>query len=185
MNKNIYYQYYTSPVGQLLLIANQQGLIGVEFEQEQLTRQTVEWQPISSNDPMYAVFSKTCDLLDRYFAGEAVSFSQLDFLAPQGTAFQQAVWQALRHIPYGKTTSYGKIAVRLGKPKAMRAVGGAVGRNPISILVPCHRVLGKNNSLTGFGGGLATKRYLLTLEGVKFKDKGTEFVNPKQKKWCP
>ncbi|VEI44992.1 methylated-DNA--protein-cysteine methyltransferase [Actinobacillus equuli] len=86
-------------------------------------------------------------------------------------------------IPYGKTTSYGEIAQQLGKPNAMRAVGGAVGRNPISIIVPCHRVLGKSQTLTGFGGGLPAKRYLLELEGIDFKDKGIEFVNPKHKKW--
>lgn len=107
----------------------------------------------------------------------------MDFLAPQGTPFQQSVWKILREIPYGQTTTYGEIATQLGKPSAMRAVGGAVGRNPISILVPCHRVLGKNQALTGFGGGLPNKRFLLQLEDITYKDKGIEFVKPKTKKW--
>ncbi len=86
-------------------------------------------------------------------------------------------------IPYGKTTSYGEIALSLNNPKAVRAVGGAVGRNPISILIPCHRVLGKAQALTGFGGGLPAKRYLLQLEKIEYKDKGIEFVQHKNKKW--
>ncbi|ASU16955.1 putative methylated-DNA--protein-cysteineS-methyltransferase [Actinobacillus pleuropneumoniae] len=184
MKSTIYYQYYDSPVGKLLLIANDKGLIGIEFEQEQLTSDAQKWQKANeTSGQIFEIFCKTRDILDRYFAGEKLEFRHLDFLAPQGTEFQKSVWQILLTIPYGKTTSYGEIARQLGKPNAMRAVGGAVGRNPISIIVPCHRVLGKSQTLTGFGGGLPAKRYLLALEGIHFKDKGIEFVNPKHKKW--
>ncbi|ABY69502.1 methylated-DNA--[protein]-cysteine S-methyltransferase [Actinobacillus pleuropneumoniae] len=184
MKSTIYYQYYDSPVGKLLLIANDKGLIGIEFEQEQLTSDAQKWQEANeTSGQIFEIFCKTRDILDRYFAGEKLEFRHLDFLAPQGTEFQKSVWQILLTIPYGKTTSYGEIARQLGKPNAMRAVGGAVGRNPISIIVPCHRVLGKSQTLTGFGGGLPAKRYLLALEGIHFKDKGIEFVNPKHKKW--
>ncbi|WP_150539482.1 methylated-DNA--[protein]-cysteine S-methyltransferase [Actinobacillus vicugnae] len=184
MSSAIHYQYYSSPVGNLLLIANQQGLLGIEFEQEQLTTDAEHWQLANeTSGQIYDIFCKTRVILDRYFAGEKIEFQHLDFLAPQGTAFQKSVWKILLEIPYGKTTSYGEIAQQLGNPNAMRAVGGAVGRNPISIIIPCHRVLGKSQTLTGFGGGLPAKRYLLALEGIHFKDKGIEFVNPKHKKW--
>lgn len=184
MESTLYYQYYYSPVGKLLLIVDKNGLLGIEFEQEQYTTSIPNWQESKkASGQIQAIFCKTCDVLDRYFQGEKIDFDKLDFLAPQGTAFQQSVWKILLEIPYGKTTSYGEIAKQLGKPNAMRAVGGAVGRNPISILIPCHRVLGKTQNLTGFGGGLPAKRYLLSLEGVKFIDKGIEFVNPKNKKW--
>lgn len=180
----IYYHFYPSPIGNLLCIANQTGLIGIEFEQEQATTHLEKWQQITEmSGQIGAIFCKTTDTLNRYFAKKTVDFSSLDYLAPQGTPFQHAVWDCLRQIPYGKTTNYGEIAHQLGKPNAMRAVGNAVGRNPISILIPCHRVLGKNQSLTGFGGGLPTKRFLLALENIAYKNQGREFVNPKTKKW--
>jgi O-6-methylguanine DNA methyltransferase len=105
------------------------------------------------------------DELRRYFAGERVQFScPLDL---RGTAFQLAVWQELRHIPYGETRSYGEIAQAIGRPTASRAVGAANGANPVAIIVPCHRVIGSNGALTGYGGGLSTKAWLLSLEGIK------------------
>ena len=105
--------------------------------------------------------------LQRYFAGERISFScPLDL---QGTAFQINVWQALSAIPYGKTRSYGEIAQVIGRPAASRAVGAANGANPVAIIVPCHRVIGSTGTLTGYGGGLPTKSWLLALEGVKHK----------------
>lgn len=180
----IYYQHYTSPVGNLLLLAQNNKLIYIEFEQEQ--RQTLQENFIKASETsgkIWQIFCKTAAVLDRYFQGEQLDFSALDFLAPQGTAFQQAVWQKLREIPYGTTITYGEIATQLGKPNAMRAVGGAVGRNPISILIPCHRVLGKNQTLTGFGGGLPNKRFLLQLEKIEYQDKGVEFVKPKKAKF--
>lgn len=181
---SIFYQYYASPVGNLLLLAKENGLIAIEFDEEQVTTKVGNFtQATATSGVVFEIFCKTQEILDRYFQGDKIDFSQLDFLAPQGTAFQQSVWQILRQIPYGSITSYGEIAKQLGKPNAMRAVGGAVGRNPISILIPCHRVLGKNQSLTGFGGGLPNKRYLLQLEGIGYKDQGIEFVNPKTKHW--
>lgn len=184
MKSQIYYDYYQSPVGRLLLLAQNEGLIYIEFEQEQRTTSVEPFTKASSTSrAILEIFCKTKEILDRYFAGEKIPFQQLDFLAPQGTEFQQSVWKILREIPYGETTTYGEIAKKLGKPSAMRAVGGAVGRNPISILIPCHRVLGKNQALTGFGGGLPNKRFLLTLEGIAYQDQGIEFVNPKIKKW--
>lgn len=180
----IFYHYTPSPVGNLLLIANEKGLLGIEFEAEQRTTSPENWQKATpASGQVFEIFCKTEEILDRYFQGEKIAFHQLDFLAPQGTDFQKAVWKILLEIPYGKTTTYGDIATQLGKPNAMRAVGGAVGRNPISIIIPCHRVLAKNHALTGFGGGLPAKRYLLALEGVAFKDQGVEFVKPKTKKW--
>ncbi|EQA00745.1 methylated-DNA--[protein]-cysteine S-methyltransferase [Glaesserella parasuis] len=184
MKFQIFYQFYDSPVGKLLLIANQTGLLGIEFEQEQQTLNFQQWKcSEQASGEIQQLFCKTVQVLNRYFSGENVAFCQLDFLNPQGTAFQQAVWKILLEIPYGKTVSYGDIAKQLNNPHAVRAVGGAVGRNPISILIPCHRVLGKTQALTGFGGGLPTKRYLLELEGISYQNKGTEFVNPKHKKW--
>lgn len=180
----IFYQYYASPVGNLRLLAKETGLIGIEFDEEQPTTSLSNFSQVNAaNGQVFEIFCKTQEILDRYFQGDKLDFQHLDFLAPQGTDFQQLVWEILRKIPYGKTTSYGEIAQQLGKPNAMRAVGGAVGRNPISILIPCHRVLGKNQSLTGFGGGLPNKRFLLKLEGIDYADKGVEYVSPKNKKW--
>lgn len=180
----IYYAHYTSPVGNLLLLVQDEKLIYLEFEKEQQTTPLDTFtQANSASGQIWAVFCKIFTILDRYFAGEPLDFTELDCLSPQGTPFQQAVWQKLREIPYGQTTSYGEIATQLGKPNAVRAVGGAVGRNPISILIPCHRVLGKNQALTGFGGGLPNKRFLLNLEGIHYKDQGIEFVKPKSKKF--
>lgn len=103
--------------------------------------------------------------LDEYFAGRRVRFGTA--VAPEGTAFQRCVWQELQAIPYGQTISYGDLARRIGAPRAVRAVGAANGANPIAIIIPCHRVIGANGSLTGFGGGLPTKRALLDLEQGK------------------
>ncbi|EXI62111.1 cysteine methyltransferase [Mannheimia granulomatis] len=184
MTSQIYYDYYQSPVGRLLLLAQTEGLIYIEFEQEQQTTLLQNFIKASATSgAILEIFCKTHEILDRYFAGEKLNFSQLDFLHFIGTDFQKSVWTILRTIPYGQTTTYGEIAAQLGKPNAMRAVGGAVGRNPISILVPCHRVLGRNQSLTGFGGGLPNKRFLLKLEGISYKNQGIEFVKPKTKKW--
>lgn len=181
---SIYYHYYSCSVGRLLLLAQNNKLIYIEFEKEQQTTSLEKFTLAdSTRGEIWQVFCKTFTILDRYFQGEKLNFAELDFLAPTGTAFQQAVWQKLREIPYGETTSYSEIATQLGKPTAMRAVGGAVGRNPISILIPCHRVLGKDKTLTGFGGGLPNKRFLLQLEKIDYQDKGVEFVKPKTKKW--
>jgi methylated-DNA-[protein]-cysteine S-methyltransferase len=109
-----------------------------------------------------SAFTEAVEQLQEYFAGKRQRFSLQ--LAPEGTPFQLRVWQELRNIPYGETISYGELARRIGKPNASRAVGTANGRNPLSIVVPCHRVIGANGTLTGFGGGLENKRTLLALE---------------------
>ncbi|GAA4267540.1 methylated-DNA--[protein]-cysteine S-methyltransferase [Frondihabitans peucedani] len=110
------------------------------------------------------VFGQVTRQLDEYFAGDREAFDLP--LAPVGTAFQLAVWQQLRAIPFGQTRTYGEIAAGLGNPKAVRAVGLANGRNPLSIVVPCHRVIGASGAMTGFGGGVERKEYLLRLEGA-------------------
>lgn len=180
---SIHYRYYFSPVGRLLLLIRDLKLIYLGFEQEQLTTDITDFQFLNeeTSDEIWAFFCKISALLDRYFEGERLDFRQLDFLEPQGSSFQQSVWRLLREIPYGKTVSYHDIAVQLGKPTATRAVGGAVGRNPISIFIPCHRVLSKTQALTGFGGGLVNKRFLLQLEQISYRDQGIEFVKPKKK----
>ena len=142
-----------SPVGPLLLTSDGRALTRVLFD--------------ADPDPDWS--AQPCDLLDRaveqlreYFAGERTEFDLP--LAPDGTPFQRRVWEALRTIPYAETISYRQLATRVGNPSASRAVGLANGRNPISLVVPCHRVIGADGSLTGYGGGLDRKRTLLDLE---------------------
>lgn len=147
----------SSPVGHLLLQA-QDGFITL-LERTDL--------PLCA--PQVPVLYQAEAALARYFAGELQSFSLP--LQPHGTPFQQAVWHQLLQIPYGQTRTYGELAKALGKPGAARAVGMANHRNPISILIPCHRVIGADGSLTGYGGGLDMKRFLLQLEGAFFRDR--------------
>ena len=151
------YDHYDAPIGRLLLVRDGEGLRHIAFESgRHPTPVEAHWQPASSR------FDDVRAQLDAYFAGTLHAFDLP--LAPRGTPFQQHVWHALRAIPYGTTTSYREIARRLGEPNAMRAVGAANGRNPLPIIVPCHRVIGADGSLTGFGGGLPVKRFLLDLE---------------------
>lgn len=147
---------FDSPVGQLLL-AGEDGLEIISFPKGK-TRVIPEPDWISTTQP----FSDAISQLTAYFAGRLTEFSLA--LSPKGTDFQQRVWQELTRIPYGQTISYGELAARIGNPKASRAVGMANGKNPIPIVIPCHRVIGKNGSLTGFGGGIDIKRQLLELE---------------------
>lgn len=156
-----------------MLLAKNNALIGVEFERKHHIIQP-SWQ-YNKDHP---ILNTTKTALQRYFKGEVETFSNIP-LAPQGTPFQQQVWQALLQIPYGQSSSYSDLAQKIHHPKAIRAVGGAVGRNPISIIIPCHRILGKNQSLTGFGGGLPAKRLLLQLEKIAYLNKGTEYVKEK------
>lgn len=151
------YTHYDSPVGPLLLIQRRGELAGLYFADEGQPR-----KPPADAERCDADFSEACDQLAAYFAGELREFSLP--LAPEGTAFQLRVWLELRAIPFGQTISYGELARRIGDPNASRAVGAANGKNPISIIVPCHRVIGANGALTGFGGGIETKRSLLELE---------------------
>jgi methylated-DNA-[protein]-cysteine S-methyltransferase len=147
-----------SPIGTLLLTGDGGVLGGVYMERHRHGPEP-EVRSGQRDDP---AFKAAREQLEAYFAGQLTVFDLP--LAPQGTEFQQRVWMALRDIPYGETISYAELARRIGKPLAVRAVGGANGRNPISIIVPCHRVIGADGSLTGFGGGIERKRWLLRHE---------------------
>lgn len=154
------YKIYPSPVGALTLIASDKGLSAILWENDKPGR--VRLSPLTRDD-QHAILLETEKQLQDYFAGKLKRFTvTLDF---KGTDFQKQVWQQLLQIPFGETRSYGQIAHLIGNPKAMRAVGAANGKNPISIIAPCHRVIGSNGALTGFAGGLETKDFLLKLEG--------------------
>lgn len=153
-----------SPVGRLKLIANDEGLAAVLWEDDDPARIRVR---IYTENNAHPVLLETERQLQEYFNGERNVFSLP--LDPVGTEFQKEVWQALSTIPYGETRTYGDIARQLGDIKAVRAVGAANGKNPISIIVPCHRVIGVSGNLTGFAGGLEAKAWLLSREGVKTK----------------
>jgi methylated-DNA-[protein]-cysteine S-methyltransferase len=151
----------TSPVGALTLVASPKGLTAILWENERAGRVPLgeTWE-----DRDHPVLIEAERQITAYFAGELTEFTvPLDFA---GTDFQKSVWAALLTIPFGETRSYAEIAHQIGRPKAVRAVGAANGRNPISIIAPCHRVIGSNGSLTGFAGGLEAKQLLLTLEGL-------------------
>jgi len=159
---DIHYHDMASPVGTLRLVADPHGLREIRFEQERHPKRVYpDWIEIGKPDAS-APIAAARQQLDEYFAG---SRQQFDLpLCPLGTPFQREVWQELARIPYGITISYGELARRIDKPLAVRAVGAANGRNPLPIVLPCHRVVGSDGSLTGFGGGLPRKRFLLTLE---------------------
>lgn len=153
----MYYTYAASPIGQLLLAGSADALQVIGFPHgDKARRADIGWERY--DEP----FKKTARQLNEYFSGDRQEF-ELD-LAPEGTKFQVEVLEALRGIPYGETRTYRDIAVAVGRPKAVRAVGNANGRNPLPIVIPCHRVIGSDGSLTGFGGGIEAKRYLLELE---------------------
>jgi methylated-DNA-[protein]-cysteine S-methyltransferase len=155
-----------SPLGRVLLVAQGGRLTGLYFEgqwdEPDLGRPPGGGRCVHAEDA--AVLARAQEQLQEYFQGRRKSFDLPLDLA--GTPFQREVWQALLAIPFGVTSTYGEIARRCGRPQAVRAVGGAIGRNPVSIVVPCHRVVGSDGSLTGFGGGLPRKRALLGIEGV-------------------
>jgi methylated-DNA-[protein]-cysteine S-methyltransferase len=153
----MYYCYLTTPIGELLLAGDENGLSMIGFPEGKMRREPdPDWVPDETP------FEETVRQLEEYFSGERRTFDLP--LNLTGTDFQLQVLEELRRIPYGETTSYGAIARRIGKPTAMRAVGAANGRNPIPIVIPCHRVIGSSGKLTGFGGGLDTKAALLRLE---------------------
>jgi methylated-DNA-[protein]-cysteine S-methyltransferase len=156
----IHYTEHASPLGPLLLAASEQGMSGVYFAEHRHFKGTQDWQRTAD----HALLRRAGAQLDEFFAGSRKEFKlPLDL---RGTPFQQSVWHALCAITYGQTVTYGQHAQALGKAKAVRAVGAAIGRNPLSIIVPCHRVLGATQALTGYAGGLERKRALLALEGV-------------------
>lgn len=148
-----------TPIGVLTLAADEHGLRRIDFPPPHGPSPGADWQTGSSD-----VLLEAQRQLGEYFAGKRLHFDLP--LSPRGTDFQRAVWSTLAEIPYGGTWSYRDLAERIGKPTAMRAVGAANGRNPLPIVLPCHRVIGANGSLTGFGGGLPTKQFLLKLEGA-------------------
>lgn len=149
-----------SPVGPLKLVASNAGLVAILWPDDKPGRVRLG---AMAEDPNHPLLVETERQLSAYFAGTLARFDiPLDF---RGTDFQRSVWQALLTIPFGETRSYAAIARHIGRPAAVRAVGAANGRNPISIIAPCHRVIGSNGALTGFAGGLDAKDYLLRLEG--------------------
>ncbi|MBP3953826.1 methylated-DNA--[protein]-cysteine S-methyltransferase [Gemmata sp. G18] len=155
------YKTMPSPIGELKLIGSEKGLAAILWENDDPLRVRLE---AGSEDPHHPVLVATEQQLNEYFAGTRKVFSvALDFV---GTPFQQKVWRALLSIPFGETRSYGELARQIGHPTSARAVGAANGKNPISIIGPCHRVIGSSGKLTGYAGGLAAKALLLRLEGV-------------------
>lgn len=152
-------QRIATPLGPLTALRDDTGLLGLWFDDQKhhpgpLSAEVVRHDPL---------LDRVATVLENYFAGHPPTTDGIA-LAPSGTAFQRAVWLALRQIPSGARCTYGELASRLGRPQAARAIGAAVGRNPIAILVPCHRVVGADGSLTGYAGGLPRKAALLKLE---------------------
>jgi methylated-DNA-[protein]-cysteine S-methyltransferase len=159
MDKTVYYRQFSSPLGKLLLTSDGHALTGLfmtRLADGSAPEPRGRWQ---QDD---ALFGKACEQLSAYFEGEGVSFDLA--LSMVGTPFQRRVWQELCNIPYGCAISYAELARRIGQPGASRAVGRANGQNPISIIVPCHRVIGADGTLTGYGGGLDRRRWLLEHE---------------------
>jgi methylated-DNA-[protein]-cysteine S-methyltransferase len=158
---------HASPVGPLLLAASDAGLHAIYFAEHRHTdpARRASWR----RDDAHPLLRRACAQLDDYFAGARTAFDLP--LAPLGTPFQQQVWLGLRDIAYGATSTYGQLAAAIGRQAAVRAVGAANGRNPLSIVVPCHRVIGGSGQLVGYAGGIERKRFLLALEAGK---KGNE-----------
>ena len=156
-----YYDIYESPHGRMLLVATEDGVSGVYFNRQKYFPDTKkEWK----RDGRHAPLKQLKRELQEYFAGKRKRFEVA--LDPDGTPFQRSVWKAISTVGFGKTITYGELAARAGCPGSARAAGAATGRNPVGIIVPCHRIVGSNGSLTGYAGGLNRKRALLVLEGV-------------------
>lgn len=159
---------YESPLGSIIIAATAKGLAGLWFDGQRHLPPELVGPAVWLSAPDHPVLKEVICQLSDYFAGRRTQFDVPLDLA-YGTAFQQSVWQALLKIPQGGTASYSEVSARIGKPAAVRAVGAAVGRNPVSIIVPCHRVMGANGALTGYAGGLERKSALLKLEGVRLE----------------
>lgn len=156
-----YYDLYESPHGRMLLVAGDAGLSGVYFDgQKHQPQLETAWR----RDALHATLRQAKHELAEYFGGERKHFEIA--LAPEGTLFQRTVWKAISTVNFGSTITYAELARRAGFPGSARAAGAATGRNPIGIIVPCHRIVGSNGSLTGYAGGLEKKRALLALEGA-------------------
>lgn len=154
-----YYDYYLSPHGRMLLVADDKALTSVSFAgQKYAPRVAKDW----TRDRGHAPIAKAKRELAEYFSGKRKRFSVK--LAPRGTPFQRKVWKAIAGVGFGRTIAYAELARRAGRPGSARAAGAATGRNPIGVIVPCHRIVGSNGSLTGYAGGLPKKRALLKLE---------------------
>jgi len=164
MNEHQYI--WSSPLGKIYLAANDEALTGLWFHDQ-------KYVPVEFNATRGAsdrtVIKHSIDWLVKYFEGSADAPADLPLVSPQGTDFQQSVWKALLKVKPGQVITYGQLATRLKKPKAVRAVAAAVGRNPISIIIPCHRIIGANGSLTGYAGGLVRKESLLRLENENLR----------------
>lgn len=160
----IFYIEHPSPVGSLLLAATAEGICGIYFEEHKHFKGKDGWQRADDLSPAGRHLQEAARQLDEYFAGRRTVFDVA--LDMTGTAFQRSVWDELTAIPFGASVSYAQHAQRLGNPKALRAVGSAIGKNPVSIIVPCHRVIGTSGAVTGYAGGVQRKRFLLALEGV-------------------
>jgi methylated-DNA-[protein]-cysteine S-methyltransferase len=152
---------FDSPLGPILIAARDDKLAGVWFDSQRHLPDTSSWRHASDHPVLHQARTQ----LNEYFAGHRTTF-ELPLDLSVGTLFQQSVWRVLLKIPHGATWSYGAVSTAVGKPAAVRAVGGAVGRNPLGIVVPCHRVIGANGSLTGYAGGLDRKVALLQLESL-------------------
>jgi methylated-DNA-[protein]-cysteine S-methyltransferase len=156
-----YYDYYDSPHGRMLLVASDDGVSGVYFDrQKYFPDRNKAWK----RDARHAPLKQAKRELREYFAGRRKRFDVA--LDPDGTSFQRSVWKAISKVGFGNTITYGELARRAGHPGSARAAGAATGRNPIGIIVPCHRIMGANGALTGYAGGLARKRALLALEAA-------------------
>lgn len=162
--KQICYTEMGSPIGTITLLGTERGLSGIYMQDHRHGPEEAERQGWLRND---SLFADARVQLEEYFAGQRQIFTvSIDRDALGGTEFQRRVWAGLEAIPYGVTISYGELARRIGNPAAIRAVGLANGRNPVSIIVPCHRVIGANKKLTGYGGGLERKQWLLNREAA-------------------
>jgi methylated-DNA-[protein]-cysteine S-methyltransferase len=162
------YTYLNTPIGTLLIAGDGEAVRRIDFPKNGKASAPERGWTESARGPV----GQAARQLTEYFAGRRAGFDLP--LAPEGTEFQRTVWRNLQDIPYGETISYGELAKRVGNPKASRAVGAANGQNPIPIVIPCHRVIGANGKLTGFGGGLPTKEALLALETKQLRLAGAD-----------
>jgi methylated-DNA-[protein]-cysteine S-methyltransferase len=157
----IRYARYESPLGPIIAIANDEGIWSIDFVKAKYAKRIGDdWVEDPKHPPLAECFRQ----LAEYFAGKRREFDLP--LAPRGTSFQERVWREIARVPYGETISYGELAKRAGAPGQARAAGAATGRNPVGVVIPCHRIVGADGSLTGYAGGLDRKQQLLELEGV-------------------